>query len=471
MPHRLARWLPTAALGFLLGGVTMPFGRLPTAAPLANPYPAWPHCEEMWTEVSGQDTLSIGTAWCMVQPLGRPTNAAACSVTGAIQGYLSSARITLVEWDPVAMIPDPNTVAIRSVKFWISSNWPSNPVPRLNLVDGLVRRKVAHVADPPRPDMAMLVAAGTPATFKYRADADSSVPQGRYGYELASSPLPGPHPALDHALCLGDAGLQSLHVLQCVATANAALDTAAYVLAQRFRVPQGCRVDRVELAHTNAAPYRDPLEYGTVAILDGAGGGVIPNGPTLAEASFLADRVYAQWFSHPHFDQGAALVPEHDYWLVATVRHDYLLRARILTGAESADFQASIGPLYRRTDPSEPWALVPDRALSFRLIGVPDGVLAVDPHGARDGLAMEVVPNPAHGLAWVRWAGARGPVSLEVFDVSGRRIASATAATSSGVWPIPARARSAAGSLPGTYFVRIRDGAGMSVTRRIVRAR
>jgi hypothetical protein len=79
---------------------------------------------------------------------------------------------------------------------------------------------------------------------------------------------------------------------------------------------------------------------------------------------------------------------------------------------------------------------------------------------------LEAYPNPARGIFHLRWAMAKpGPVEIEVFDVAGRRVASAHVPESSGARSLTVG--STHDALPvGIYVVRARL-AGTQLTRRV----
>ena len=92
-------------------------------------------------------------------------------------------------------------------------------------------------------------------------------------------------------------------------------------------------------------------------------------------------------------------------------------------------------------------------------------VLAVPGGTASDGATLEAWPNPARGEFRLRWSAAgNAPVQVEVFDVSGRRIASRTVPAGQG----EVRIGTSRTPLPaGLYLVRARS-AGVALTRRVL---
>jgi hypothetical protein len=150
---------------------------------------------------------------------------------------------------------------------------------------------------------------------------------------------------------------------------------------------------------------------------------------------------------------------------ISNVRtHDHY--ARTLTGTESSAFQYGIGKLYARDSSSATWTEQPNRALAFKLVAIPSNVVVGVRPGAGPAFALQVAPNPSHGVAEVTWSGAVGPVSLDVLDARGRRVAGGNGGAA-GHWQWTAKR--SGGSLPaGVYFVRARDSEGGVVTERLV---
>jgi hypothetical protein len=90
--------------------------------------------------------------------------------------------------------------------------------------------------------------------------------------------------------------------------------------------------------------------------------------------------------------------------------------------------------------------------------------------GAVRGWSLAITPNPAAERALLSWAmPAAGPVSLRVYDVTGRRVATpwnglAAAGEHTAHWELRSSGGSRVG--PGVYFAELRCG-GASITQRI----
>jgi hypothetical protein len=172
------------------------------------------------------------------------------------------------------------------------------------------------------------------------------------------------------------------------------------------------------------------------------------------------------WTTANSFDHGMRFEPGHTYALrISNVRtHEHY--ARTLTGTESSAFQYGIGKLYARDSSSATWTEQPNRALAFKLIAIPaNATVGVKPPSAA-AFALHVAPNPSHGVAEVTWSGAVGPVSLDVLDARGRRVATSNGGAA-GHWQWTGKR--SGGNLPaGVYFVRARDSEGGVVTERLV---
>ena len=413
-------------------------------------------------------------------PIG---NVAACSL-GVVPYSYAYAQIALVQWDPLTLAPDPTTVALRTQNY-NASQLQYNQT-QLTLLTPIVTRSIPGVAEPPR----MTIAAQVWEADYWNQLRVYYAPDGPTAFAAAQQvtapsnariALPGAHPVLAVQLCDGGDAAQALKVVQAVMTTSAKLDTSAYEVAQRFRVPAATTLRWVELAGA-AGAYRGGPDFGSIAILEGQ------NLPTLGvqlptpmvEALMskydfhdYAGRGVSEWFTHFPFDHTIALLPNHDYWLVARVDHDYWLHARALTGAEDTNWMSGVGPTVKRNAPGTPFVPLSERALAFRLIGEP--ILAVDapartPAGSL--LRLGASPNPSRGPVTLAWSGAHGALSIDVLDARGRRVQHGDAASSgSGRWmfegvnadgrPLPA----------GLYCVRASDASGQRALQRVVLVR
>ena len=490
--------LPAALVAALL--VTAALS--PRAAGRAPSMPgalAYPNCDNLLQQGGGADPIRILSGAGVIQPIAFVGNVAACSLT-VDHTYSGAARLDLVQWDPAALAPDPTTVALRTRSFDVSAlqyGWT-----RADFYPPVVIRSVDHVSEPPRQTTAMVWTAAYDANLvRFDSNGPPEVP-GALEFPPGGTPrirIPTAHPVLSHAVCGGDGALQDLQVIQSVMTTTSLSDTMCFDLIQRFRVPARSRLHWVEVAFgVNPHPvYYDPI----IAILDADGAAEPPVSlpPSLVEASYLQYVVSPFWGSHYDFDHLITLEPGHDYWLLARVEHRYLLYKRDLTGAESADFSANIGPLFWRAWLGSNWVAEPSRSLCFRMIGEalgghpqPHGRLrdrplgeadpgAPPPHAIRAAAAgapsaepgagpfrLGVAPNPVRGAAFVSWSGAKGPLRVDVFDAQGRRVAGATDTGADGKW-LWSGARDDGRPLPaGVYIVRASDGAGRVATDRAV---
>jgi len=463
-------------------------------------------CSLLLQQGGSTDAFAVGLRGGVIQPIGFVGNVAACSLT-VDRTYNSAAGLELVQWDPATLAPDPTTIALRTRSFDVSAiqyGWT-----RADFYPPVVIRSVASVAEPPRQTIAMKwTTAFSGQSIRFESNGSPEVPAALQfpagGGPL--SPLPGAHPVLSHAVCGRDDALQGLHVIQSVMTTTSLSDTASFDLIQRFRVPVRSRLHWVEVAF-GVAPrpvYYDPM----IAILDAGGTAEPPASlpPSLVEAPYLYTVTAPFWGSHYDFDHLITLEPGHDYWLLVRVEHRYVIYSRALTGGESPDFTASIGPQFRRTTLGGDWIAEAGKALCFRLIGeplgarppshpLPRGRLRDRPLGettpggqpppgeprataataiagaarVTGPLSLRVAPNPSQGAAFVSWSGAAGPMNVEVLDAQGRRVGGVAGVSGSeGRW-LWSGARDDGRPMPaGVYFVRASDGMGRVVTDRVV---
>src|SRR5262249_9703004 len=143
---------------------------------------------------------------------------AACSLHVAGTGW-SYATVSVREWDPVSLAPDPTTLALRTQYEDPStmSFYTLNSIPTMKLRPPVVTRSVADVAEPPRGTVAIAVGtyAATYFTYPFNGYFDgagnASMPPGVVlDANGAPSALPGDHPVFAHAICNGDADLDQL---------------------------------------------------------------------------------------------------------------------------------------------------------------------------------------------------------------------------------------------------------------------
>jgi len=434
----------------------------------------YPGCDYVLQQGGGGGTLYFGPAgWGITQPLNVVGNVAACSL-GLQPPPYSAGWLQVFEWDPLTLAPDPTTVALRSRAF-TASELQYNHV-RADFNPPIVTRPVPHLADPPRTTIAFDYRVTSPyngQTVYYEGDGAPTTP-GALQYPSGGSrtALPGPHPVLSHAVCGGDALLQSLYLVQSVMTTDIVMEMSNNELMQRFRVPVPALLHWVEVAF-GQIQYFYPYNPGTIAILDAQGQSAPPPSlpGSLVEAYFSQNGVSSPfWGSHFDFDHLITLEPNHDYWLLARTNFQHGLYARFLTGGESADFTSNIGPFFRRANQDPNWLPVPDKALCFRLVGYPLEAISV-PSAAQSpsALRLQVTPNPARGAAVVSWAGATGSLRFEVLDARGRRVGGAAAlAGAAGRWSWPGADDEGRPLPAGVYFVRATDGGGRAAVDRVV---
>lgn len=360
-------------------------------------------------------------------------------------------------WNPLTLAPDPTTVALRSITYYTSAlAWYAGV--HATFDPPVVMRTVPGLAEAPAPALAIdyqIIQNGYGAVrqdLPYTQDGNPATPAAR----VQANPMPGSHPVLSHALC-GDGPLVGSDVVcQSVMRCDSAV-TGRYALAQKFRVPFATRLGWVELAFATPSGYAP----GLIAILDAQGATNPPAtyGSALTTASFTpATEV---WSSHVPFDQSIVLQPEHDYWLRVTTAQFNAVHTHRRTGTEGPYFQSSIGSFWNQPVANGPWFQLPSQALDFRILGEMLSWTAVGAAPAPGALRLTAAPNPARARPTLRWSGARGAVDLELFDPSGRRVASGEGAGIEGRWTasgMPAGARS------GVYFAVARDASGQSAS-------
>lgn len=479
MHHRWSRSVPTLGVAMLLSLALAQNLRHGTAR--ASNQLSGPQCVNQLGQTGGESVFAVNTTFAVEQPLPTIGHVAACSLGMEPPSY-AIASLDLIQWDPVTMAPDPTTVTLRTFAFNGSELMYNHA--RADYATPLVVRTIPRVAEPPRSTVAVRFSAQSFLRNLYVNYDETGSPDYGPANQLvlpsSRAPLPGAHPVLSIGVCSGDEAQQSLRVVQSVMRTDYVLDTTTYQIAQRFRVPVATTVRWVELA-ASAGPYRDPLELGRIAILEGQN---MPTPSTqlptpLVEATMSTTDFYSTysgsraWFTHFAFDHTIALLPEHDYWIVARGDHDYSFLMRNLTGTESVDFVSGVGPAYPRAVPNAPFAQVENKVLSFRVIGEP--LLAVDaptvvPRGSV--LRLGASPNPSRGPVMLSWSGAKGRIEIEVLDARGRRVQRAEVdGPETGQWwfrgigtdgrPLPA----------GLYFVRANDATDQRAIQRVALVR
>jgi hypothetical protein len=428
---------------------------------------------------NSNDGYLLPAQWGLTQPFDPTTNVQVCSLR--VQTGYNYNDFRILSWDDASSAPDASTPALRYFSY-DASHMQYNHL-RVDLGSRpVVTKRLGHLADPPRTRLALdfsnsyYFANGEQVYYDHAGPA--SIP-GALEYSIVTGtrqPLGGPHPVISYGVCPGDAAAQAQVLSQCVMTANASLDTVWSEFCQPFMVPASVSMQFAEFAQD--APYVNDYDYyvntSLVRVLDAAAGG-IGDGTLLGQA--LMPAVFdplPQWTSHLDFDVQPALRAGHPYAMMVRTNHVVRLRARVLTGAESADFTDEIGPLYGRTAPDAPWVVIPGRALSMRVIGTPlTSVDAPQPPlvpGVR--LKLSLSPNPSRGAVFASWSGGSGRAIFDVLDARGRRVNGATLpAAQGGRWLWSGAAADGRVAPPGLYFVRVHDDAGRSAVERVVLVR
>ncbi|MEO5618226.1 MAG: FlgD immunoglobulin-like domain containing protein [Candidatus Eisenbacteria bacterium] len=473
------RWLPACAVTLLLAAALIapsPGVRAERSAPDLDAL-YYPICTPI------QQTSSAGVPWVVsiepvngiAQPLGPVENFATCSLTVQPSTYVHK-RLDVVYWDPVAMAPDPTTVALRTRTYWPTGL--ATNASRFDLLPPVITRTLPGLAEPPPAETAVeyrVLSNSNAETASFDADGPESIPEAMW-IRAGSlyQPMGGEHPVFLHSVCGGDGVLQSHYVAQSVMTTNAEANPVNVQFIQKFRVPAVTSLRWVELVFKphSAVGY---LDRGLVFVADAAGQPVPPMtfGTSLVQAEYHFDVPDNAWYSHYDFPSFPVLQPDHDYWLVVNTQGDYKLGARVRTGAESPYFTNGVGPYFERASAGSSPVLVPNRSLNFRIIGVPVGTVGVSPERPRQPLMhLAVAPNPTRGAAMVTWSGARDAVRFEVLDARGRRVASGAAGKgATGQWSWSGTGDDGRALPAGVYFVRARDAAGRAASARVTLVR
>ena len=461
----------------------------PQAPQMPAPYPQAAPCSTFSFTGGGGSALVIGHGGGIRQPLPAGISAAACSLGITTAYYWGGAQVSVSEWDPVALAPDPQSVALRA--NWVDPSafsYNGGAMPWLQFVPPLVTRSLAGVAEPPRTTTAIQVLESpytfwTDLTASYDTNGDPSMPGALNVPGGPTGEFEGPHPVLAHEICDGGDDVGALYIAQSVRRTDTPLLDRPAELAQRFNVPEPLELRWVELA-VNAAtsapspagltdPSMPVVPPTSVAVMDGVGEPAPPivMPPRLVEAPLppyytfdpLSPTPAPRWAANLDFDHTVTLYPGRDYWLFVRDAHPFAFLARTLTGSESPEFKSGIGGLYTRSLDTDAWTPATGNVLAFKIVGRPT---ATTPVTVRSGaFRMEVAPNPANAVARVTWSGAVAPVRFEVLDARGRRLASGSGgAAGTWTWGL-------AGARPmasGVYFVLARDSQNRRVVQRFV---
>jgi hypothetical protein len=427
-----------------------------------------------------QESCAEDSTWIVLTGTGitQPLGPASGNITsyefdyGRASGAYGGAHMDIVQWNPAGLMPDPTTVALRTVDYNLS--YMPSGTSGITCSPPIANRCVPGLADPPSTKLAfnfhLETYPDTAIRVGFARNSYAPIPSLlQYANGGARSPVPTAHPVLEHTVCGGDDAIQGLCLVQSVMTTNAPLDTSTDIVIQRFRVRVPVELHWVELAVEYAA-----YGVGSVEVYDGEGTGAIPPPllHPLAASTFLPAIAYGRpsWASHYDFATYPTLQADHDYWLCFHTAHAWTTFTRLLTGRESPYFQQSIGPFYRTTTSDPNWQEMPDRTLSFRVVGLPLASVQVSlPQRSSAGPRLTVAPNPARGAALVRWSGAAGTLWLDVFDARGRRVAHAEGANGgAGEWRFRGLDENGRALPAGVYFVRGTDDAGRVASQRVV---
>jgi hypothetical protein len=462
--NRLVRALPALLVGCLLlvalsSWVRPEQPKAPITSGWRGPCVVYPTSGLHWADVTHPNGI--------VQPVGYVGNAASCSLT--IDRIYGSGQMEVIQTDPATLLPDPTTLALRTVYFDMTAL--AYGYTRKGIYPPVIVRHLPHVAEPPGQTLALKYSPHWDTQrLAYDPDGSVSAPVAyRIDASGVTSSLPGTRPVLRHVVCGGDSSDQALTIAQSVITTNTlCADTAYAEILQRFRVPAPVVLSRLEIAPGGSpAPQRGPK---FVAILDAQGDLEPPASHTDSDyltKAFLPGYYQVAWMPAFDFDP-VTLQPNHDYWLLVRTSHAFALHGRTRTGSESDDFSQGIGPFFRRIEGTDAWVHVSDVSLSFKLIGDVEtplkAITGVSPSPAST-LKLRATPNPARGDLTVSWSGAQGMVHLSLLDANGRRVGGADLSAAEGRWQL----RSGNGAMPaGVYFARATDARGGTANQRVV---
>ena len=436
-------------------------------------------CAPQLASVSGESLIVMPRTDRLVQRLPAAGNVAACSL--AVQSFTYSWPVVeVVQWDPQSLQPDPTTVALRTRRSnpsqytWFRLDHTFSPP--------VVTLATPGVADARSAPPALVLAHNSyynsnPLWLRMQSDASPEVPVGLLSAAGgAYAPLPGPHAALAHTVCVGSTPVADYRIVQAVMTTDSALAPSSDEFAQRFRVPRPATLHWSEIANAlNPAA----LPGGVVEVTLFEGGPDAPpedldfpltrgvTGEIISPHAY--DQDHARWIPTFDFDASVMLLPGRDYWLVIRGAQHWSMLTRVRTGGESEDFVSAIGPLLRRADAQSEWSGIANRSLAFRLIGTPSTVIGTGPAHPVVALRLQARPNPMRGELRLSWSGARGGVRVEVLDATGRRRGSIHGLVGpSGEWIWDGRLRGGGRLESGVYLVRATDAGGAVAARRVV---
>ena len=85
-------------------------------APATTAALSHPACDLILQQSDGAEAFQLTPGAGVDQPASLVGNVAACSLT-VDRIYCAGARLSLVQWDPTSLLPDPATVALRTFSF------------------------------------------------------------------------------------------------------------------------------------------------------------------------------------------------------------------------------------------------------------------------------------------------------------------------------------------------------------------
>jgi len=483
-----SRWVPAAAVTLLLClAAAAPQSRDAGPAP---PPQLQPPCVDLTYAVAGDDSLFLPLNVGVEQVLPAGMSVAACSLRAIVPIY-AFMRLTLREWDPTTLAPDPNAIALRQTFFNGSNLWWSDygKLPRTVFVPPIVVNSIPGVAEPPKPHVALQLVGqpgygAQPRAF-FTQDGPSSLPAAvKLNADSTREPLPGPHPVIAHAVCAGDSDLAALRVVQSVSRADVKPFPAPKEFLQRFRVPQQTELRWIQLVLAEFfVPYfqqagdetqmMSPVGLPVLALIDGDDMPTpVPDMPSPLLESRFATFANMSWNTTQDFDRTVTLEAGHDYWIWVRNSAAATFMNRRVHGDETLPFTYGIGPYFGRTDSTGSWIRAADQVLVFRIVGkptpppTPPAVLP-SPDPVASAFALNATPNPAQGIVRVAWSGAVGPVRFEVLDTRGRRVTEGSGGAA-GAWTWPGTDQDGRAVASGIYFVRARDSAGQLSNQRVM---
>lgn len=432
-------------------------------------------CAHSFVSVAGDSLFRLPSTQRLAQPLAEVGNFAACSLGTRFVSYAWPA-IDVVEWDAAGLAPDPTTIALRTRRF----NPSSFALYRLATAFSppVVTRTLSGLADARTSPPAIVLRHDVNSTndlwLQHAVDGAPQIPvalSGTSGQPL--SPLPGPHPILAQNLCALSSEVEDFRVLQAVMTTDQLIPASADEFAQRFRVPRPVTMSWAEIANGVSAEVAQngPAEV-TLQEADGSGSPpvLLPTPLTRGVTSeFIPLGEQARWIPTFDFDAQVTLWPGRDYWLIVRQAPRWTMYTKTIAGTEPPEFTSAIGPLFRRPTDHDAWAMEPDRALCFRLIGTETAAIGVEPPPITAAFTLSARPNPSRGDVRLSWSGASGPVRVQVLDLGGRVVGEAAgAARDAREWIWDGRLRGGRRLASGVYLLRATDGAGQQATRRVV---